>query len=311
MKVLLIHPYITLSDISILQSEPLGLAYLAGYIRERHDVTIVDLFASGIEQRIRIGDKYRIGISSDKKIINIVNKYCPDVIGITSNFTSYAEDSLELADLIATNFPDIFIVLGGAHASMDYQNILQAHPGITCIVRGEGEITFKLLLDYISDGADWKKLDGIAYVHNNNIITNNKRELIADLDLLPLPARDLLEIEQYKKINSLNMPDVKNTPVLTLLTSRGCPFKCIFCSTKVVWERKWRPRSPRLVVDEIETLVRNYGAREVAIYEDQFLANRQRVESICDLIIDRKLDISISIPSGVSGWLLNENLLKK
>jgi radical SAM superfamily enzyme YgiQ (UPF0313 family) len=312
MNIVLIHPFITVSNVSPGQTEPLGLAYLAGFIRNDYNVEILDLFALGIDNRVKRGNKYRIGISDEKEIVDIIKQKKPDLVGITSNFTSYAEDALEVAKIVKSNFKNIVLVLGGAHASMDAENILENNVFIDIVVRGEGEVTFKLLLDNIKENKSFESLDGLTYRDKNNaIISNPSRKMIKDINVLPYPARDLLDIEIYKKLSKQTFAFAKNTPLLSIMTSRGCPYNCIFCSTKVVWERLWRPRTPENVVDEIESLIKNYHIREVAIYDDQFIVDKKRVEKICDLIIARKLNITISIPSGVSGWLLDENLLRK
>ncbi len=111
MNILLIQPFITLSDVSTLQTEPLGLAYLAAYIRNDYNVEIIDLFALGISKWIKTDNKYRIGISDEKEIVEIIKNKNPDVIGITSNFTSYAEDFLRVSKMIKDNFSDILVVM--------------------------------------------------------------------------------------------------------------------------------------------------------------------------------------------------------
>lgn len=313
MKMLLIHPFLTTSNLNCpSQTEPLGLAYLAAYIRNEYEVEILDLYAMGISRTTRIGNSYRFGVCDGDEIARLVADKCPDVIGITCNFTEYANDSLEVARIIKARFPGVLIVLGGAHASMDDENILRNNPAIDVVVRGEGEITLKALLDVLKRNENIKQIDGISFRGGANaIVRNPPRPFISDLDSLPFPARDLLDMNVYKKINEVTFPFAKKLPILTMMSSRGCPFNCIFCSTKVVWGRTWRPRSPESVVAEIEHLVKTYGIKEVAMYDDQFIGKKARVGEICDLLIKNKIKLSISVPSGVSGWLLDEELLVK
>ncbi len=313
MKVLLIHPFLTANNLNCPnQTEPLGLAYIAAYIRNDHAVEILDLYALGFNTVTKINSNYRIGLSDVDKIKKIIEQKNPDVIGIACNFTAFADDSFEVSKIIKDNFKNIPVVLGGAHASMDVENILKNNYSIDIVVRGEGEITFKALLDVLKDKGNLDTIDGISFRKpNNEIISNKKRELIKDIDALPFPARDLLDIEAYKTHNETTLPYAKSLPILTMLTSRGCPFECIFCSTKVVWGRLWRPRSVEKIVEEIEYLIKNYNIKEVAIYDDQFIVNKIRIHDLCDLIIKKGLEITISVPSGISGWLLDEELLKK
>ena len=95
------------------------------------------------------------------------------------------------------------------------------------------------------------------------------------------------------------------------MTSRGCPFNCIFCSTKMMWKRQWRALSAERVIEDIEYMVKNFGVREIIIYDDQFIVDKKRVHRICDLIIEKKLNITLSLPAGTSAWLLDKALLRK
>lgn len=310
MKVLLIHPYVTTINPYIVLTEPLGLAYLAAYL-EGYDLKILDLFALGFNEVKRVGSLYRKGISDPNRIINMIKGYNPDLIGITCNFTTYASDVFEIAKLVKDNFSNIPVILGGAHATMDAENILKNNPAIDVVVRGEGEVTFRKTIEAMDTGKNLNGLEGISYRDNGFVVSNQKRDLIEDLNILPLPDRKKIPLDSYLKTNSLALPFTKRKPIATLMTSRGCPYDCIFCSTKVVWRRQWRPRSPEKVIEEIELLVKEYGAKEIAINDDQFMSDTNRVSCICDLLINKNLNVTLSIPSGTSVWLANYELLKK
>ncbi len=311
MKILLIQSYITSDNPHSILTEPLGLACLASYLQE-YDVRILDLFASGFDEIVKIGSLYRKGISDPSKIISLISEYNPDIVGITCNFTAYALDAFEIAKLIKNNFKNILIVLGGAHVSMDAENTLKNNSAVDIVIRGEGELTFKELVEAIQNNGSFERIDGISYRNKNGKIeSNNKRKLIENLDSLPMLDRKKLSMDVYLKTNSQALPFVKRKPVATIMTSRGCPYNCIFCSTKVMWERKWRPRSAENVIEEIESLVREYGIKEVAIYDDQFMADKERVKQVCDLLIEKDVNVTLSIPAGTSVWLADEGLLKK
>lgn len=312
MKTLLIHPYITSSNQFTNLIEPLGLIYLASYIKS-HEIEILDLYGLGVDRIEKIGSLYRKGISDSKEILDMIKKYNPEVVGITCNFTEYSQDAFEIAKLVKDNFKNIILIMGGAHVTMDAENTLKNNQSVDIIVRSEGEITFKELLDAFQQKKDISPIEGISYRDvNGKIVSNPDRELIADINQLPIPDRQkLTTMDVYLKTNTRALAFVKNEPVASIMTSRGCPFNCIFCSTKMVWRRRWRPRSPEKVVEEIEMLVRNYKVKEIAIYDDQFIVDKQRVIDICNLLIEKKLKISLSIPSGTSVWLADEVLLKK
>lgn len=311
MKILLIHPYVTTDNPHIVLTEPLGLACLTSYLQD-FDVEILDLFALGFTEIQKIGPLYQKGLSNRNKIISFISKFNPEIIGITCNFTSYAPDTYEIARLIKDNFKDILVILGGAHVTIDAENTLKNNPAVDIIVRGEGEVTFKELVEAIEQGRDLKLVDGISYRNKDGVVESNpSRKLIEDLDCLPLPDRKKLLMDSYLMTNSLAMPFAKREPVATILTSRGCPYDCIFCSTKVVWGRRWRPKSSEKVIEEMEMLIKVHGVREIAIMDDQFMLDRNRVNRICDLLIEKSLNITLSIPSGASIWLADGNLLKK
>lgn len=312
MKILLIHPYISSNNRFTVLTEPIGLLCLASYMEESgYEVEILDLYARGVDSIVKRGKLYTKGVSDKPTIIQLVRGYRPDLIGITCNFTEYAPDAFELAKLIKSNI-NVLLVIGGAHVSMDAEDTLRQNEAIDVVVRGEGEIVFKRLIEAVECGRTFDNIEGITYKNNKGeIISNPKQTLIKDMDTLPIPDRSKIPMNIYLRTNSMALQFIKKEPVATIMTSRGCPFNCIFCSSKAMWERKWRPRSPEKVLEEIEALVTDFGVNEVAIYDDQFIVDKRRVERLCDLLIERKLDISLSIPSGTSVWLAGEKLLKK
>lgn len=315
-KVLLIHPYITTNDPNTSLTEPLGLLSLATYLEyslaNEVNVRILDLFALGYEQCIKKGEMYVKGISQKGKILKYVEDYQPNIIGITCNFTAYAEDSYEIAKLVKEFYNKTIIVMGGAHATMEAEDILKKYNYIDYIVRGEGELIFSELVNTIKNNTGVENIKGITYKSvNGRLVSNPDRELIENLNLLPMMERKFIDMGIYKKINSDALSFAKKTPVVSIMTSRGCPYNCIFCSTKIMWKRNWRPRNPENVIKEIEYLINEYSIREIAIQDDQFVIDKKRVHDICDLIISKKLNISLSIPSGTSIWLVDFELLKK
>ncbi len=157
-----------------------------------------------------------------------------------------------------------------------------------------------------------KEVKGIAYLENGKTIKTPPRPVIEDLDSLPFPARHLLPMNAFfeaakKRPISGNL----KKPSIRMLTSRGCGHNCIFCSNYIVMGRKWRARSPENVVNEIEQIVRTYGIKQVDFLDDNITLDRKRMEAICDLIKERKLDIEWCTPNGVRADCLDEELLRK
>lgn len=315
MNVLLIHPYI-ISDTPIFHlNEPIGLICLASYLEDKFkdsvNVSILDLYLLGYDAISKYGEYYYIGISDKEKIIKMVKDKKPNIIGITNQFTTFSRASFELANLIKSNFPDALLVIGGAHATIDAENILKMHCNADIVVRGEGEITFYELIERVKNKASYHDLLGIAFREDENVVTNPARPLIPDINLLPIPDRKFIKQDIYSKINKKQYYLSFGKKVASIITSRGCPFNCVFCSTKVVWQRKYRPRKAELVIKEMEYLIKDFNIDEFIINDDQFFGNKKRTHEILDMIITRNLKVHLNIASGSSGWLLDKTLLIK
>ena len=318
MNILLIHSYVATNHPSPLLTEPLGLIALATYLESFYgdtiSVEILDLFALGFGKVYKKKDKYIMGIHDRESIASLLQENPPDLIGITCNFTAYSEDSFELSKTIKSIYPSIPVVIGGAHVTMYPVETLENNPDVDIVVCGEGEITFQKLVDELlnKNTKSLGKIEGLCYRRPDGTIHfTGKRDLIHDINELPTPDRKFINNDVYKKVNKGALPFTKKVPAGSIMTSRGCPFSCIFCSTKVMWERKWRPLSAEKVIKEIETMVLVYGFHEIVIQDDQFVLDKNRVHQICDFLITKKLNISLSIPPGTCVWILNENLLAK
>ena len=316
MNIVLIHPYITVRDPHTYLSEPLGLVCLATYLKqvfqEEITVHILDLYALGANIPVAKDDLHVLGIHDENFIKAELEIFKPDLIGITCNFTAYALDSLEVASIVKRVFPYVPVVLGGAHATIEAENLLNNNQSIDYIIRNEGEITLEYLIKTLQGKYVIEKVDGLTYKNTDNMIVSNQgRELITNLDLLPIPDRSLIDMKRYQYYTKNCYWYIRQDPAATITTSRGCPYNCVFCSTKVMWQRKWRPRSLEQVFEEIECLVSRYGIREIIIIDDQFFAEKKRIMDFCDYFIARDLGISFWYESGTSPWLLDKELLVK
>lgn len=175
------------------------------------------------------------------------------------------------------------------------------------MVLGEGEHSFRDLLRSIEIG-DYSGLDGLASRQNGIVRVLPKTRFIENLDELPWPARHLLPMERYFEIGEAFLL-TRRKPFTPLNTSRGCVAQCTFCPVHATWGGKWRARSAENVLDEIEHLVKTYGIREVHFDDDNLVLNRKRAEKLFQGIIDRKLDIVWTVPTGLALWAVDENLL--
>jgi len=256
---------------------PLGLLYI-GAVLEREGIpveivpaNVLGLDWKGIERKIR----------EDK----------PDVVGVTIT-TENRFQSFRLIRLVKKAHPGALTVLGGPHASMAAEDCLAHVPEIDVVVRGEGELTMLDLCRAWERGPNPSALPGIPGLVlrvDGRPHCNPPRAPIADLDALPYPAFHLVPFEKYNF--TFPVPGHGELPAVNIMTSRGCPFACSFCATPINWGRHVRMRSPENVVGEIELLKERYGIKVVFFFDDTFNASPKRAEAICDLMIERKLDV--------------------
>jgi anaerobic magnesium-protoporphyrin IX monomethyl ester cyclase len=293
--------------------QPLDIAYVAALLEKQHEVHIIDVPNEGwkILEEIN-GTKYRQGLTN-KEIAVRIKQWSPDVVGITIPFSGWWKPAYEVASIVKSIDKDIITVLSGLHPSARPADCL-THQNIDFVVIGEPEETMFELTGVLEQGnvAGLKKVKGIGFRKNGKTIIAPPRPAIQDLDSLPFPARHLLPMGTYfaaVKENPLRGEISK--PWTVMMTSRGCPNNCIFCSVHIVYGKKWRSRSPENVVDEIEQLVDAYHIKQIDFNDDNMTLNKKRMEAICDSIVKRGLDIEWYNPTGVRADTLDKNLLTK
>ena len=285
MKVMLINPYFRTHTIT----PPLGLVYLASSLRSAgQEVTILDCLAKEIDP---------------EKIEREVQKQNPDIVGITAMTTCYSE---ALRYVEKTKELGVLTMLGGPHVSARPTESLRESKA-DFVVYGEGERSIVELVNAIESKSGFSSICGIGYKNQGEIVINPGRDLIEDLNTIPMPAWDLMPPKEYPP--APHGAVVKRFPVAPIVTTRGCPFNCAFCASKCIWQHKLRFRSAKNLVDEIELLVNEYSVRELHFEDDNFTANREHALSICNEIVKRKLDITWACPNGVRIDELDQELL--
>ncbi|MDD2753506.1 MAG: radical SAM protein [Candidatus Portnoybacteria bacterium] len=253
----------------------LGLAYIAAYLRSKSD------------DQIEILDTEVEGLNYDQ-IKDRIKKYSPDICGFNCPTPTMAHVG-RLTALIKQVLPACQVILGGIHPTVMPNESLQ-ETGADFAVIGEGEITFYELIEALKQKqTDLSKTPGLAWRIGQKIILNAPREFINDLDALPFPARDLFDLPLYYSAPTKKVSKENATPILT---SRGCPFNCIHCCSRVVWQGRLRFRSAQNVLAEIEECINKYDLKEFNFFDDTFTANRARVIEICRGLINRRLNIS-------------------
>lgn len=313
-KVLLFNQYFTSEKDSpekILASLPINLLYLASYLKsKRIDCKIYELGIFDYDKAIVENNRVKFGIS-DAEISTIIRNERPKIIGIGCVYTRHYIDVVAISKTIKKIDPSIKVVLGGNHATTFCEMVLKEQ-NIDFVVKGEGEITlYELCNAILSSNEDYKKIDGLVYRdENKSIIKTRDRELIKNLDKLPPIAYSILDIRKYAEA-SRQSPFLMRYPAVGVVSSRGCPGKCVYCTVKAVYGRTWRGRSPDNVVNEIEFLHKEYGIKEFSFLDDSASLNQKRWNEICDEIIDRELDIRWTTPNGIAHWTLDKPTLRK
>ncbi|MCK4268651.1 MAG: cobalamin-dependent protein [Actinomycetia bacterium] len=310
-KVLLIQPPYTIHKADPKGCQPpLGLAYLASVLENSgFEVKILDAIVDGFDTEISVGNNFiRYGLDFDK-IQSASGEFAPDIIGISSLFSCQYSNALTVAEILKKDFPDSKIVMGGAHPSATCEEILK-NECVDFVILGEGEYSFRDLIAALNSGQSLINIDGLAYKADGEIRVNPKTSFIQDLDKLPFPARHLLDMEKYFQINRPHGTTSKLTPNTSLIMSRGCPARCIFCSIHGIWGRKFRARSPENVVDEIEFLVKTYGIKELQFEDDNLTFDKERAVKIFQLMIERELGLEWTTPNGVAAYRLDDELIE-
>ena len=287
---------------------PLGFLYLATPLeRDGFGVKILD---APLHYRTvtRVDDTtVRIGMTFEQ-IAEEIRSFAPRIIGVSCAFTMCEADSFAAIDFIKQRFPSVLLVVGGAHTSANPGYVLR-NRNIDLAVIGEGELTMLEIARRFRSGQALQDIRGTALVSDGQVRTNEPRDYMANLDEYGA-SWHLLDMAQYFA-HPYNSNATMRRNAVDLVTSRGCPGRCVFCSIHTVWGRKWRPRTPGNVVDEMEMLCRQYGARQFRIQDDNLTLDKRRIMEICDEIIRRKLDIRWDTPNGIALWTLNEDVLKK
>jgi anaerobic magnesium-protoporphyrin IX monomethyl ester cyclase len=249
---------------------PLGLAYLASYLRDNIETISIEILDSHV---LNIGYSQTIKEFSKKK---------RDVVGITF-WTAQAPFAYALAGMIKKISPKTIIVFGGVHTTCCPEE--SAAFCDFCVLH-EGEQTLTELVKCFIDGLSAYDIKGVAYFREGNFVKTPPRAFIDNLNKLPFPAWDLLHMEKYD--TPLHVVGGKRIPIVG---SRGCPFKCSFCASPYLWKQKVRWRSPENVVAEMKEVIAKYGIRQFHFWDDNLLMNKENIKGLCDEIIANKMDI--------------------
>lgn len=292
MRILLVEPNSRFAIRRVLgiSGPPLGLALIASYIREhgkgKYEVDLLDALTLNYTP-----EDFRAHI----------RRFRPDVVGVSAISTSAMNDVCDYAGLAKSVDSSIMTVVGGHHVSFTARESMRDHKEIDIIVKGEAEETFLDLMNSLDRGKDLGKVLGIVYRKGSRTIENPPRPLIKELDSIPIPAYDLLPMDMYK---------VGKERYIAIITSRGCPFRCIFCSSSRLMGSRYRERSAKSIMDEIRLLNREYGISHIEIIDDLFVLNKGKIRELHDMLKKEGIRIHWSCSSRVDIVARNPEVLK-
>jgi len=255
---------------------PLGLGYLAAVLRENGFYEI-DLFDPEAEK------------SDWEEIRERIENFDAQIVGLSCVTATYPV-AKKLAKLIKSVNKKALVVVGGAHVSALPKETLKDCSAIDLVVVGEGEETFLEICQKLEKKESFNQIAGVAFRRGKKIFLSPPRLFNFDLDKVPFPARDLVDLDHYTTPSHMDI----GKKSVTLITSRGCPAQCTFCASRVVAGKKFRAHSPEYVIREIDYLQGKYGYQHFIFEDDSFTIDRQRVEEICQRLIKRKKKITWS-----------------
>jgi len=285
MRILLLLPRIQPNT-----NPPLGLGYIAAYLRKNNfEVEILDPTFDGYGHALK-----RLAQTDY------------DVLGIGA-YTMRFNLGLEFAKFARSKNKRCKIVFGGVHPTILYNEVIK-EAEVDFVVVGEGEETTAELVKAIQNNLPLEEVDGLVFKNGEEIIVNRPRRLIRNLDLLPSPARDLLPMKHYLKANFGRSAWAVRQPATSIVTSRGCPFYCSYCSSHLMFGRKTRYRSASNIVDEVESLIHEYQVKGLSIVDDTFIISKRHIYELAEEMKRKKIKIEFICNGRVD--VIDKDILK-
>jgi anaerobic magnesium-protoporphyrin IX monomethyl ester cyclase len=311
MKILLINPPQTFYPGSEPPAGnlPIGLMYIAAVLQKAsYQVEILDAFfiSSDLPQN---GETVTVGLSKGQ-IAEEIRKRKPDIVGIAGPFTCQIGNSIKTSEAAKEVNFNIQVVMGGPHVTLVPKEFLKENPTVDIVVAGEGEYAMLEVAEHFEGKRALSTIKGIAYRQNDDVIVNPRRPFIEDLDKLPYPAYDLVDMEQYLNPKNIGYRSFQNRAI-SMITSRGCPFNCCFCAVHLHMGQGFRAHSAQYVLDHIQYVVDKYKVKNIFFEDDNLTLDLKRFEAICDGLIERKIKIGWETPNGVRADCLTSDLLNK
>lgn len=251
---------------------PLGILYIASVLQERGiKVSVLDQAAQGL---------------SIEETVKWIKKEEPEILGF-STFATSGRTAALISDEVKKENPNITVVFGNYYATFNPERVLRKYPSVDIVVRGEGEHTAAELVDCLKNKGNLKTVKGISFRTENGVVSTSDRPLIKDLDSLPFPDRSLVDVDYHSLIAGANVAPKKFT---SIVSSRGCVYRCRFCSCTQFARNRWRPRSIKNTLEELHFLA-SEGYEQFIFVDDSFTANPKNVIALCREMRKEKIDM--------------------
>lgn len=276
---------------------PLGLAYIAASIRAAgYRYAVIDAAGEALDAISPYPDREDLMVQG-LSFGEIAQRVPADttVIGLTCMFSTLWPLTRRVAEACRKRFPDALLVLGGEHGTAVPDNVLH-HSPFDVVVLGEGEETFVKLIRALDSGAPLSGVNGIAYLDGGDVFNTKLSRRRRDIDAIPLPDWDSFPIEQYISRHQINGVNIGRS--MPLLATRGCPYQCTFCSSPSMWTRRYIPRDPTLLVDEMELWRAKYGVTNFDFQDLTAIVKRSWAIEFCEELLARNLNITWQMPIG-------------
>lgn len=254
---------------------PINLGYLASWLKKNNiDVKLLDLEVEDLD---------------NNQLLELIRNTKPVLAGL-SCITSTIIAGHKIARFIKENFPGLKIAIGGVHSTAIPERTLEEFPCFDIVVRGEGEISLLELYNTIASDGDISKVKGLLYRDSSaGFIDTGLRPLIENLDILPFPDRELLDLDFYKRTHTSRAFSRLNKNISEIVTARGCPYSCIFCASKVTFGTKVRYRSVKNIIAEMEECITKYKTNHFSILDDTFTFRKDVLYPVCDYLKSKKI----------------------